>query len=399
VSRSIELPRALAAHLQPDGELGDAERLASLGCVANLGYAAATISVFSGEHDRHLYSLLLCASGEANSLSWAVESEVARLTDPAIAYGMAFFADSEGGLHALDLESGSVRWSTGSPGGAAIQGRPLVANSMVFFGDAAGFVAAVDAATGEPVWHHDIGSPSTGCPAIWDGRLYIGSGFGMHAFELGPMRYPAHGPWSQGDTTSSSFRRVDAGGGSQATGTLPPASDQGDSATLIAPGTYHVSALGLSDGLYRTRGHWQLIYGMDRDVVDLEEPALYQAAHYWTDGVAARTDLLLIDDRATLLIAETPVEIWLCGAGDAVPVIELGIEAGTYLVGRDIAPGRYSLAMANRRSPGFIRFDHEMVDLDMAFGHHGNTLEVDIQPTDFAVCFYGAIGRLRSDPH
>lgn len=116
VSRSIELPRTLAVHLQPDGELGDAERLASLGCVASLGFAAATMSVFSWEDNRHLYSLLLCSSGEANSLLWAVESQSARLTDPAIAYGMVFFADSGGVLHAFDLESGDVRWSTWSPG-------------------------------------------------------------------------------------------------------------------------------------------------------------------------------------------------------------------------------------------------------------------------------------------
>ena len=389
VSRSIELPRALAAHLQPDGELGDAERLASLGCVANLGFAAATISVFSWEDDRHLYSLLLCSSGEANSLLWAVESQSARLTDPAIAYGMVIFADGEGGLHGFDVETGEVRWSAWSPGRAAIQGRPLVASGMVFFGDEAGFVGAVDAATGAPLWHHDVGSPATGCPAIWDGRLYIGSQSGIHAFELGPTSDPTHGPWSQGDTSSLSYRRVDSGGSSQASGAVPPASDQGDSATLIAPGDYHVSALGLAAGLYRTRGHWQLIYGMDRDVVDLEEPGLYQAAHYWSDGGAARSDLMLVDDRAVLLVAETPVEIWPCGRGDVVPVIELGAEAGTYLVGRDIAPGRYSVAMANRRSPGFIRFDREMLELDMAYGHHGITLEIDIQPTDFAVAFQG----------
>ncbi len=393
VSRSIEFPRALASHLQPDGELGDAERLASIGCVANLGYAAATISVFSWEQDRHLYSLLLCASGEANSLLWAVESEVARLTDPAIAYGMAFFADSEGALHALDLESGNVRWSTWSPARAAIQGRPLVANGMVFFGDEAGFVAAVDAATGEPVWHHDIGSPAIGCPAIWDGYLYIGSQSGMHAFELGPTSNPANGPWSQGDMPSFSYRRVDVLGGSQTTGTVPSTSDQGVSATLIAPGTYHASAIGLAAGLYRTRGRWQLIYGMDQDVVHLEEPGLYQAAHYWTDDVAAGTDLLLIDDRATLLIAETPVEIWPCEPGDIVPALESGVEAGTYLVGRDVAPGRYSIAMANRRSPGFIRFDNQMIELEMAYGQYGNTIEVEIQPTDFAVCFYGELRR------
>jgi outer membrane protein assembly factor BamB len=81
-----------------------------------------------------------------------------------------------------------TRWSfqTSSPGRPTA---PVAAGGLVFFGDESGAVRALDADRGQLRWQAHTGGAIYFAPAVWNGRLYVGSADGrVYAFEAATGR-------------------------------------------------------------------------------------------------------------------------------------------------------------------------------------------------------------------
>ena len=106
-------------------------------------------------------------------------------SQPAVAYGAVYVGSQDGTVHALDEESGCVRWTFRAPAEvrtAVVVESPESARShagspLVFFGDLLARVYAVDAFTGALRWSFKAddhpNATITGAPALHDGTLYV----------------------------------------------------------------------------------------------------------------------------------------------------------------------------------------------------------------------------------
>ncbi|MBM4032346.1 MAG: hypothetical protein FJ291_11225 [Planctomycetes bacterium] len=88
-------------------------------------------------------------SPEEAHLLW-MASLKAEPTAPVVAGGLAFVADANGVVRALDTATGAVRWTAYT--GGAIKFPPAIAGGRAFVGSADGFLYAFEAATGRPLW-------------------------------------------------------------------------------------------------------------------------------------------------------------------------------------------------------------------------------------------------------
>jgi polyvinyl alcohol dehydrogenase (cytochrome) len=91
---------------------------------------------------------------------------------------------------AIDPATGAILWQTpGNPGVRTTnQGAVSVANGVVYAGtiDRAGTMYALDASTGATLWTFASGGSVNSAPAIVDGTLYWGSGYGVRGIGLSP---------------------------------------------------------------------------------------------------------------------------------------------------------------------------------------------------------------------
>src|SRR2546430_633869 len=83
-------------------------------------------------------------------------------TTPAIAHGMVYVSATDqgdgntGGVVALDLLTGAIRWRTTTP--RQIRGGPAVEGDTVAAAQLDGTVLGLDAATGEIRWRSELGA-------------------------------------------------------------------------------------------------------------------------------------------------------------------------------------------------------------------------------------------------
>jgi polyvinyl alcohol dehydrogenase (cytochrome) len=84
-----------------------------------------------------------------------------------------------GSWGALDVRTGQILWQTADPAKGAIDpGAMSVANGVVYAGSFSGSMYAMDARTGEILWSFNSGGSVVDGPAIADGVVYWGSGYG-----------------------------------------------------------------------------------------------------------------------------------------------------------------------------------------------------------------------------
>ena len=103
---------------------------------------------------------------------------------PVITGDTLFIGTTNGNLHALDRDSGCVRWTysaeeqirTGIAYGRVVDATGEERN-LLFFGTFAGNVFAVDGVNGELVWKADVKDHAyimvTGTPTFHEGNLYV----------------------------------------------------------------------------------------------------------------------------------------------------------------------------------------------------------------------------------
>jgi len=92
--------------------------------------------------------------------------------NPTIAGDVAYVADANGTLHALNLADGKARWTYKSPGGFATT--PLVLGNRIYLGDLDGLLHCVDAGTGTKIWTFDAEGGIHSSPNVTpDGKLIL----------------------------------------------------------------------------------------------------------------------------------------------------------------------------------------------------------------------------------
>ena len=102
------------------------------------------------------------------------------ISSPAVAQGKVFFGSGDGGVYAVDAESGVLQWKFST--GDVVHASPAVANGTVFIGSWDGNLYAIDADSGRQRWvfkggqdpaiHNQVGFQSS--PAVVDGVVYVG---------------------------------------------------------------------------------------------------------------------------------------------------------------------------------------------------------------------------------
>jgi len=139
--------------------------------------------VFVGSMDGRIY----CFDLKSGRQLWNYETEGASLnsadfgfdrrtlqSSPTVATGTIYIGSRDGGLYALDTESGHLRWRA-SHGTSWIITTPAVIEGTVYVASSdAAFVQALDASSGKELWRHKIGTVMWSSPAISGDTFYLG---------------------------------------------------------------------------------------------------------------------------------------------------------------------------------------------------------------------------------
>jgi eukaryotic-like serine/threonine-protein kinase len=149
--------------------------------------------VYIGALDGHLYAI----DEETGTEKWSFESSQPIASSAAVVGGSLYFVSSAGSLVSIDIATGKPNWACGfeherkfeakglhgySPESQTIPdawdvftSSPAVANGKIYFGSGDGGVYAVDAETGLLQWRFPTGDVVHASPAVVDGVVYVGS--------------------------------------------------------------------------------------------------------------------------------------------------------------------------------------------------------------------------------
>lgn len=96
-------------------------------------------------------------------------------SSPAVAYGMVYFGGFDTNVTALNATTGEVVWNY-TTGGYLAASSPAVADGIVYIGGGYGKgVFALNATTGDKIWNYTTEGEVHSSPAVADGIVYIGS--------------------------------------------------------------------------------------------------------------------------------------------------------------------------------------------------------------------------------
>lgn len=161
-----------------------------LACVVALGGCATVKGWFDGDDEgkpNEPAELTDITPSVNVSEMWSVdvgkgEDRLGILQGPAVADGRVFAAAVEGGVQALDLQTGRTAWTYESD--LRLSGGPGVGEGLVVVGSLDGAVIALDAATGQERWQAKVGNEVIAAPAIGMGMVLVRSNDGrVSAFD------------------------------------------------------------------------------------------------------------------------------------------------------------------------------------------------------------------------
>jgi outer membrane protein assembly factor BamB len=124
----------------------------------------------------------------ADPAVWHVDDRARRPAgvwgSPALYRDLAIFDTQGGEVLGVDRTSGAVRWRFRLPG--PTWQSPVVVDDVLVIGDCDGFLHAYDvadtAAAPKPLWKLKLGGCIESTPAVWRGRIYVGTRAGaFHA--------------------------------------------------------------------------------------------------------------------------------------------------------------------------------------------------------------------------
>jgi outer membrane protein assembly factor BamB len=104
---------------------------------------------------------------------------------PALHRDLVIFPTTGGDVHGIDRATGSIRWTFRLPSGQVWQS-PVVIDNVLVIGDCLGDLRAYDVAdtarTPTLLWTMKVGGCIESTPAVWKGRMYLGTRAGaFHA--------------------------------------------------------------------------------------------------------------------------------------------------------------------------------------------------------------------------
>ena len=171
-----------------------------------------------------------------NRVKWVFKTDGPIVSSPAIANGVVFIGSSDGGLYALDQETGQQKWKVMITD--PIASSPAVANGLVYFITYDGVFYALAADSGAIKWRFATGgerrfeakgihglTPSAqniadpmdlflSSPAVFNGRVYFGSSDG-HVYALDAQTGILQWSFETGDIVHASPARFTACAGVQ----------------------------------------------------------------------------------------------------------------------------------------------------------------------------------------
>lgn len=151
----------------------------------------------AGEFDRDLprarevgQLTKLDPSNTVNPIVWAFQDTTnlgsGIYGTPAIVGDTVVVATDGGRLLGIDRASGALKWERKMDG--PLWGSPVIVDDVLLLGDCKGFFHAFDVSNPDvappEMWSIELGSCIEATPAVWDGRIYIGTR-GGHLFVLG----------------------------------------------------------------------------------------------------------------------------------------------------------------------------------------------------------------------
>ncbi len=136
--------------------------------------------IYIGSWDNNLYAL----ESKTGNLQWKFTAGWGIDSSPAIDDNNLYVGCEDNTFYALDVEEGTVKWTFTA--NAGISSSPTAYGGLVFFGCSDGNIYALDASTGNLIWKDSpdyyidgilnyVTKPIVSSPALYDGRLYIGS--------------------------------------------------------------------------------------------------------------------------------------------------------------------------------------------------------------------------------
>ena len=178
-----------------------------IACSAALAGCGTVGNMFKGRGEKETPPAALMQFAPAVTVSqlWSAnvgkgETRIGAHQHPVIADGKVYAAAVDGGVHALDLQTGHVIWTyTGKDKKHAVRfsGGPGVGQGLVVAGGLDGEVVALDQATGAERWTGKVNNEVISAPAIGNGLVVVHSNDGkVTAFDAatGEKRWS----WSDG---------------------------------------------------------------------------------------------------------------------------------------------------------------------------------------------------------
>lgn len=191
----------------------------------------------------------------------------------------------------------------------------------------------------------------------------------------------ATAPSSAASASSSTAQRTDSTAGkldTEASGpTQTPEQEtrEPDKGAVIPAGTYLVPDE-VPLGVYRVVGYWATL---DEDLDTIENDGVYDEGELSLAVIGPDATYVEFSEEA-IPLKELP----------SYPVLELNPAGGTYLVGPDIAPGRYRVKADGYAYAARLDDTLEIIDND---GNDGSVIIV-VKATDYAIQFSGTISPL-----
>jgi len=127
------------------------------------------------------------------SVRWAYENPERKfpyLSSAAVTDDLVILGGRDKLVHAIDRESGKVRWTFATRG--RVDGSPVVSGDLVFVGSGGGEIVALELTSGKVAWSFDTGAEISGAPSLAPGRLLVGTSGGQ-LLCFGPKAHSAKG--------------------------------------------------------------------------------------------------------------------------------------------------------------------------------------------------------------
>lgn len=157
--------------------------------------------VLFGSTDGKVY----CLNETSGSILWNFPTPGPVMSSPALDANkmVAIVASDAGILYALDITSGTPRWSQSFFSSVGICSPAISSNGLVYIGASNGLLSCFNETNGALIWNRPMASPVLSSPAISDGHLYIGSADGsMNCFG---SAFPEHNVAVQNLTGSATI--------------------------------------------------------------------------------------------------------------------------------------------------------------------------------------------------